>query len=289
MGTSPNVARPFLVKSRHPDRISEDPIEDVNIHTYEKFLQTGQDTVESATIPIDPFLLPSSAQSNSIFLGVNPDDLDESQASLEKRMEEKTKISHHGNTTKEDDGDMDHNISKDNYDLEFPSTQKLISTPFSRPISLLQIDVSTPLPIQQKPLASCSSNIRYPFVQRILLPSQVPNSARSKVDPNTNSKCKRGLRKKKKSISAILIDSDSKNEKSSRRRCPNSTLSMVEALVQVKAIDKAMHKHELELQKKDNERRAIIFERSEKDAVRRYEQIMAEIEERKFVLKFNLL
>lgn len=91
MGTSPNVAPPYLVESGHPDRITEEPIEDVDTHTYEQFLQAGHDTVdESETIPIDPSLLPSSAQNNNIFFGINPDDLDESQASLAKCTEEKT-------------------------------------------------------------------------------------------------------------------------------------------------------------------------------------------------------
>lgn len=90
MGTSPNVAPPFLVESGHLDRITEEPIEDIDTQTYEKFIQAGQDTVDkSETIPIDPSLLPSSAQGDSIFLGINPDDLDESQASLQNTWKEK--------------------------------------------------------------------------------------------------------------------------------------------------------------------------------------------------------
>lgn len=39
-------------------------------------------------------------------------------------------ISHNGNTIEENGGDIDHNISKNNYDPGFPSMQKIISTPF---------------------------------------------------------------------------------------------------------------------------------------------------------------
>ena len=86
----------------------------------------------------------------------------------------------------------------------------------------------------------------------------------------------------------MLIDSDSENERSSRRRRPNSNLSMAEALVQTKAMDKAMHKQDIELRKEDNERRARMFERSEKDAARRCEQVIAEIEERRIRSKIQL-
>lgn len=103
--------------------IPEDLIEDVDEHTYEEYLQPDQDIIDqSKTIPIDPFLLPSSVNNNSIFLGANPDDLDESQASWTKRMEEKTMLPCDGNTSKDDDGDMNQNISKDDYDFEFSST-----------------------------------------------------------------------------------------------------------------------------------------------------------------------
>ena len=75
----------------------------------------------------------------------------------------------------------------------------------------------------------------------------------------------------------MLIDSDSENQRSSRRRRPNSTSSMAEALVQTKAMDKAMHEQDMELRQEDNERTARMFERSERDAARRHEQIMAEL------------
>ena len=84
MGTSPNVAPPYIVESGHPDRITDEPVEDIDTHTYEQLLQAGQDTVdESETIRIDPSLLSSSPQNDNIFLGTNPDDdLDEGQVSL---------------------------------------------------------------------------------------------------------------------------------------------------------------------------------------------------------------
>lgn len=135
-----------------------------------------------------------------------------------------------GNTTEEDDPDIDLNISGDDFDFEFPSGQKIISTQFSRSDIPSQMDVLTPTPIQQKPLAPCSSNRVPPSTQRIPLPSQLPNSTGLKVVPDTNSKRKRGPGKKKKSTS-ILIDSDSENERSSGRQRPNSNLSIAEALV----------------------------------------------------------
>lgn len=49
-----------------------------------------------------------------------------------------------------------------------------------------------------------------------------------------------------------------------------------------------MHKRDIELQKEDNERRAIMFEQSERDAARRHEQIMAKIEERRIRSKIQL-
>lgn len=68
-----------------------------------------------------------------------------------------------------------------------------------------------------------------------------------------------------------MIDSDSKNERPSWRRCPNSNLSIVEVLVQTKAMDKAIHKMDIELRRGDSERRARMFEQSERDAAKRYE------------------
>lgn len=156
----------------HPDRITEEPIEDVDTQTYEKFIQASQDTVnQSENIPIDPFLLSSSGQDNSIFLGINPDDLDESQASLAKHQGGKMILPNDGNTTEEDDADMDLNISGDDFDLEFPSGQKILSIQFPRSNIPAQMDISTPSPTQQKPLAPCSSNKVPPSTQTTPLPS----------------------------------------------------------------------------------------------------------------------
>lgn len=44
------------------------------------------------------------------------------------------------------------------------------------------------------------------------------------------------------------------------------TLSMAKALLQTKAMDQEMHRKDMELQKEDNERRALMFEQSERDA-----------------------
>lgn len=68
-----------------------------------------------------------------------------------------------------------------------------------------------------------------------------------------------------------MIDSDSKNERPSWRRRLNSNLSIVEVLVQTKAMDKAIHKMDIELQRGDNERRVRMFKQSERDAAKRYE------------------
>lgn len=48
-----------------------------------------------------------------------------------------------------------------------------------------------------------------------------------------------------------------------------------------------MYKQDMEFQKEDNEKRAQIFEQFEKDAARRYKQVMAEIEEQKIRSKIQ--
>lgn len=52
---------------------------------------------------------------------------------------------------------------------------------------------------------------------------------------------------------------------------------MAKALVQTKAMDQEMHRKDMELQKEDNERRALLFEQSERDAARKNDQVMAEL------------
>lgn len=105
--------------------------------------------------------------------------------------------------------------------------------------------------------------------------------------PETKTKRNRGPRKKQ-ITTPVLIDSDSENERFSRRRRPNSNLSMAEALVQTKAMDREMYKKDMELRKQDNERRALTFERSKRDAARKHEQVMAELEERRIRSKIQL-
>ena len=284
MGTSPNVAPPYIVESGHPDRVTlDEPSEDIDAQKYELFLQSGQDEVSnSEDLPIDQSLL-SSAQRNSVLLGINLDNLDESQTSLAKNI-----LPGDGSITEEEDADLDINISGDEFDYEFPSGQKVFSTQHSHPVSASQTNTSqfTSPPSQRTPLVPCSSNAAPPSTQRTSLASRSSHIRLPKPIPETKSKRKRGPGKKQVTT-PVLIDSDSENERSSRRRRLNSNLSMAEALVQTKAMDKAMHKQDMELRKEDNERKAQMFERSEKDAARRHEQVMAEIEERRIRSKIQ--
>lgn len=94
-------------------------------------------------------------------------------------------------------------------------------------------------PTQRTPLAPCSSNVAPPSTRRnslVLLSSHISLPRRAE----TKSKRKRGPGKRRITPS-VLIDSGSKNERSSRRRCPYSNLSTAKALVQTKAMDKAIH------------------------------------------------
>lgn len=89
-----------------------DPSEDIDAQNYEIFLQSGQDEVSnSEDVPIDPSLLPS-AQRNSVLLGINSDNLNESQSSLAKNI-----LPGDGSTTEEEDADLDLNISGDEFDF----------------------------------------------------------------------------------------------------------------------------------------------------------------------------
>lgn len=91
------------------------------------------------------------------------------------------------------------------------------------------------------PLAPCSPNATPPSNQCTSLASRSSHISSPKPVLETKSKRKRGPGKNQITTS-VLIDSDSENEKYSRRRRPNSNLSMAEALVQIKTMDKAMHK-----------------------------------------------
>lgn len=76
-------------------------------------------------MPVDPSPL-SSAQKNSVLLGINMDNLDETQTSLAKNI-----LPGDGSTTEEEDADLDLNISGDEFDSEFPGSQESfqLSTP----------------------------------------------------------------------------------------------------------------------------------------------------------------
>lgn len=117
---------------------------------------------------IDPSLWPSSAQKEYICLGINPYDLDESQASLANRMEEKIVLIGDGNTSKW--YKYRSQYFRRQFWFWFPSAQKIMSTWFSRSVLPSQTDMSTPPPIKRKTIASCSSN-----------PSQLPNAAGLKL------------------------------------------------------------------------------------------------------------
>lgn len=117
--------------------------------------------------------------------------------------------------------------------FEFPSGQKVFSTQHSHPVSASQTDASqfTSPPSQRMPFISRSSNAALPSTQRTSLVSRFSHINSPKPVLETKSKHKR--RPGKKQITRI--DSDSKNERSSRRRRPISNLSMAEALVQTNA------------------------------------------------------
>lgn len=50
-----------------------------------------------------------------------------------------------------------------------------------------------------------------------------------------------------------------------------------------------MHKKNITLQKKDNKRKPIMMEPSDKNAIRRYKQIMAELKEQRLHYKIQLV
>ena len=84
-------------------------------------------------------------------------------------------------------------------------------------------------------------------------------------------------KRKRRAKSPIFVDSDSENERSNVHR-RKEKLSMAETVVEGKKIDS-------EIQKKDQKLRAAQAERSEKDAQRRHELYLLEIEDRRIEAK----
>ena len=193
MGTSPNVAPPCIAESGHPDRVTMDePLEDTKAQNYELSLRSGQGAKDNLVdIPIDPSRLPS-AQQNSVLLGLNSDNPYESQTSLAKAI-----LPIDGDTTKDEDADLDLNISGDEFDCEFPSSQKIFSTQHSHSVFSPQTDTSqlNSPSTQRTPLASCSSNDALPSTQRTSLVSRSSHISSPKP-VETISKGKRGPGKK---------------------------------------------------------------------------------------------
>lgn len=160
-------------------------------------------------MPIDPSLLSSIQRKNMLF-GINPDNLDKSQTSLTKNI-----LPNDGSTTGEKDVDLDINILEDKFDCEFPSNQKVFSIQHFHPVSISQTDISqftSPLS-HHTPLVFYSSNATPPSTQRILLASWSSHIPLPKPVLKNKSKGKQGPGKKQ-ITTPVLIDSDSKNERS---------------------------------------------------------------------------
>lgn len=104
-------------------------------------------------------------------------------------------------TTEEVDLDLGRNISGDEFDCEFPSGQKVFSSQhcYSHSVLPLPVDTSrfTSSPTHRTPLAPRSSNIAPPSTQRTLLVPRSSHINLPKPVPETETKRKRGLGKKK--------------------------------------------------------------------------------------------
>lgn len=81
---------------------------------------------------------------------------------LTKHIEEKTVSPSDGYITEENNANINLNISRGDFDLEFPSAQKIMLTPFSHSVFPSQTDIFTPSPTQRQLLASYSLNIAPP-------------------------------------------------------------------------------------------------------------------------------
>ena len=118
MGKSSNIAPLYIAELGYLDYVTLDKLsKDINAQKYESFLQSGQDEVNNLKdLPINLFVLPNT-QRNSMLLGINSDNLDESQISLAKNI-----LPGDGFITEEKDIDLDINISKDEFDYKFSSS-----------------------------------------------------------------------------------------------------------------------------------------------------------------------